>query len=124
MSPIDWIIVAGALVGLLVIGLVTKKRDNTVDRWRAAHGRAVRDWLEALGEWEARSSSTPIRGSGDPEPGHGRSGAEFTTVSGVPVEIIQEFDTWRKIRDVEGTVGFADLEGDFAVAFAGLFGAV
>jgi hypothetical protein len=24
-----------------------------LDRWRAAHGRAVRDWLEALGEWEA-----------------------------------------------------------------------
>jgi SH3-like domain-containing protein len=27
-------------------------------------------------------------------------------VSGVPVEIIQEFDTWRKIRDVEGDEGW------------------
>lgn len=27
-------------------------------------------------------------------------------VSGVPVEIIQEFDTWRKIRDVEGAEGW------------------
>ncbi|HSM61332.1 MAG TPA: hypothetical protein VK849_11065 [Longimicrobiales bacterium] len=27
-----------------------------LDRWRAAHGRAVRDWLEALGEWEALSA--------------------------------------------------------------------
>ena len=24
-----------------------------LDRWRAAHGSAARDWLEALGEWEA-----------------------------------------------------------------------
>ena len=24
-----------------------------LDRWRARHGRAVRDWLEAMGEWEA-----------------------------------------------------------------------
>lgn len=28
------------------------------------------------------------------------------TVSGVPVEIIQEFDTWRKIRDVDGEEGW------------------
>jgi len=28
------------------------------------------------------------------------------TVSGVPVEIIQEFDTWRKIRDVDGAEGW------------------
>lgn len=27
-------------------------------------------------------------------------------VSGVPVEIIQEFDTWRKIRDMEGDEGW------------------
>jgi SH3-like domain-containing protein len=27
-------------------------------------------------------------------------------VSGVPVEIIQEFDTWRKIRDVDGDEGW------------------
>lgn len=27
-------------------------------------------------------------------------------VSGVPVEIIQEFDTWRKIRDIEGDEGW------------------
>ena len=27
-------------------------------------------------------------------------------VSGVPVEIIQEFDTWRKIRDVDGLEGW------------------
>jgi SH3-like domain-containing protein len=27
-------------------------------------------------------------------------------VSGMPVEIIQEFDTWRKIRDVEGDEGW------------------
>lgn len=27
-------------------------------------------------------------------------------VSGVPVEIIQEFDTWRKIRDVDGAEGW------------------
>jgi hypothetical protein len=26
---------------------------GALDRWRAAHGRAVRDWLEAVGEWEA-----------------------------------------------------------------------
>lgn len=26
--------------------------------------------------------------------------------SGVPVEIIQEFDTWRKIRDLDGTEGW------------------
>ena len=26
--------------------------------------------------------------------------------SGIPVEIIQEFDTWRKIRDVDGTEGW------------------
>ena len=26
--------------------------------------------------------------------------------SGVPVEIVQEFDTWRKIRDVDGTEGW------------------
>lgn len=28
------------------------------------------------------------------------------TVPGIPVEIIQEFDTWRKIRDVEGDEGW------------------
>ncbi|MCP8886365.1 SH3 domain-containing protein [Devosia ureilytica] len=28
------------------------------------------------------------------------------TVSGVPVEIIQEFDTWRKIRDMDGDEGW------------------
>lgn len=28
------------------------------------------------------------------------------TVSGVPVEIIQEFDTWRKIRDMDGMEGW------------------
>ncbi|MBJ3785901.1 hypothetical protein JEQ47_14335 [Devosia sp. MSA67] len=28
------------------------------------------------------------------------------TVSGVPVEIIQEFDTWRKIRDMDGAEGW------------------
>lgn len=28
------------------------------------------------------------------------------TVSGVPVEIIQEFDTWRKIRDADGDEGW------------------
>ena len=28
------------------------------------------------------------------------------TVSGVPVEIIQEFDTWRKIRDADGEEGW------------------
>ena len=28
------------------------------------------------------------------------------TVSGVPVEIIQEFDTWRKIRDLDGEEGW------------------
>jgi len=27
-------------------------------------------------------------------------------VSGVPVEIVQEFDTWRKIRDVDGDEGW------------------
>ena len=27
-------------------------------------------------------------------------------VGGVPVEIIQEFDVWRKIRDVDGSVGW------------------
>ncbi|WP_244557552.1 SH3 domain-containing protein [Devosia lucknowensis] len=27
-------------------------------------------------------------------------------VSGVPVEIIQEFDTWRKIRDIDGDEGW------------------
>jgi len=27
-----------------------------LDRWRAAHGKVVRDWLEALGEWEALSA--------------------------------------------------------------------
>ncbi|QQR38836.1 SH3 domain-containing protein [Devosia rhizoryzae] len=27
-------------------------------------------------------------------------------VSGVPVEIVQEFDTWRKIRDMEGDEGW------------------
>ncbi len=27
-------------------------------------------------------------------------------VSGVPVEIVQEFDTWRKIRDIEGDEGW------------------
>jgi SH3-like domain-containing protein len=27
-------------------------------------------------------------------------------VSGVPVEIVQEFDTWRKIRDIDGTEGW------------------
>lgn len=27
-------------------------------------------------------------------------------VSGVPVEIVQEFDTWRKIRDTEGSEGW------------------
>jgi SH3-like domain-containing protein len=27
-------------------------------------------------------------------------------ISGVPVEIVQEFDTWRKIRDVEGDEGW------------------
>lgn len=26
--------------------------------------------------------------------------------SGLPVEIVQEFDTWRKIRDVDGSVGW------------------
>lgn len=26
--------------------------------------------------------------------------------SGIPVEIVQEFDTWRKIRDVEGSEGW------------------
>lgn len=28
------------------------------------------------------------------------------TVSGIPVEIIQEFDTWRKIRDMDGMEGW------------------
>jgi len=28
------------------------------------------------------------------------------TVSGVPVEIVQEFDTWRKIRDMDGEEGW------------------
>ncbi|KFL32280.1 hypothetical protein JP75_04815 [Devosia riboflavina] len=28
------------------------------------------------------------------------------TVSGVPVEIVQEFDTWRKIRDIDGEEGW------------------
>lgn len=28
------------------------------------------------------------------------------TISGVPVEIVQEFDTWRKIRDVDGDEGW------------------
>ena len=28
----------------------------TLDRWRAEHGRSVRSWLEALGEWEALSA--------------------------------------------------------------------
>jgi SH3-like domain-containing protein len=28
------------------------------------------------------------------------------TVSGVPVEIVQEFDTWRKIRDLDGEEGW------------------
>ena len=28
------------------------------------------------------------------------------SVGGVPVEIIQEFDVWRKIRDVDGSVGW------------------
>lgn len=28
------------------------------------------------------------------------------TVSGLPVEIVQEFDTWRKIRDVDGDEGW------------------
>ncbi len=32
---------------------------RAIDRWRRAHGRSVRDWLEAMGEWEA-----PVR------PGH------------------------------------------------------
>ena len=27
-------------------------------------------------------------------------------VGGVPVEIIQEFDVWRKIRDVDGSIGW------------------
>jgi SH3-like domain-containing protein len=27
-------------------------------------------------------------------------------VSGIPVEVVQEFDTWRKIRDVEGDEGW------------------
>jgi hypothetical protein len=27
-----------------------------LDRWREAHGEAARDWLEALGEWEALSA--------------------------------------------------------------------
>lgn len=37
--------------------------------------------------------------------------------AGVPVEIIQEFDTWRKIRDVDGEVGWVHqnlLSGDRA----------
>jgi hypothetical protein len=29
---------------------------DALDRWRAAHGARVRDWLEALGEWEALSA--------------------------------------------------------------------
>jgi hypothetical protein len=33
---------------------------RALDRWRAAHGRAVRDWLEALGEWEALSALATI----------------------------------------------------------------
>lgn len=28
------------------------------------------------------------------------------TASGIPVEIIQEFDTWRKIRDMDGSEGW------------------
>jgi hypothetical protein len=39
---------AFALILLLDIHLCA-----ALDRWRAAHGSAVRDWLEALGEWEA-----------------------------------------------------------------------
>jgi hypothetical protein len=31
-----------------------------LDRWRAAHGPQVRDWLEALGEWEALSALAAI----------------------------------------------------------------
>jgi len=29
---------------------------TALDRWRTAHGAAARDWLEALGEWEALSA--------------------------------------------------------------------
>lgn len=39
------------------------------------------------------------------------------SVSGVPVEIVAEFDTWRKIRDVEGDEGWVHqslLSGDRA----------
>jgi hypothetical protein len=31
-----------------------------LDRWRAAHGTAVRDWLEALGQWEALSALATV----------------------------------------------------------------
>jgi hypothetical protein len=31
-----------------------------LDRWRTAHGAAVRDWLEALGEWEALSALATV----------------------------------------------------------------
>ena len=33
---------------------------HALDRWRAAHGMAARDWLEALGEWEALSALATI----------------------------------------------------------------
>jgi SH3-like domain-containing protein len=36
-----------------------------------------------------------------------RYGIAWTYVkSGMPVEIVQEFDTWRKIRDVDGSEGW------------------
>ena len=39
-------------------------------------------------------------------PGYQYDVAWTYQVSGVPVEIIQEFDVWRKIRDVDGSTGW------------------
>jgi hypothetical protein len=33
---------------------------TALERWRAAHGASVRDWLEALGEWEALAALATV----------------------------------------------------------------
>ena len=39
-------------------------------------------------------------------PGEGYKIAWVFTRPGLPIEVIQEFDTWRRIRDSDGTVGW------------------
>lgn len=105
---------AGGLVAFAVLAMLTQP-------------------LRAAGETAAAAAAAPADLSGaTPLPGRGASGlalpryvslksdrvnlrsgpgTDYPTAwvyrrAGLPVEVIEEFETWRKVRDAEGTVGW------------------